>query len=271
MTYRTTIRVVVLFVTLPLLSASIFAQFNVPIPKIPKITKTTPKPTQVQTRSETADPTSATTPTEEETSMAANAKSDECTSDWWVKTMAEDIAETRTEAEEFKPGLRDYYVSTLSDRQNKFLEAALSKTRRQNWYKDANLDAVKSGCMDKLLDDLAKVAHKTLPGYTGPAGYILGTPAEKKLLLGAIDDIAGAKVLKVGLKQANWLIDKNNYGLPTARYKHGVIWAQYPNNDTGYCWIFWVNLLQDYSGGGTYGASYGNYISRAVAGCPAAK
>lgn len=271
MTYRTTFLTVVFFAFLTLFSASAFAQFTVTIPKIPKITKTTPKPTPAQTQPESTQTTTSTRSSDEEPSSAPAAKGDQCASDWWVKTMAEDIAETRKEAEEFKPGMRDYYVSTLSDRQNKFLEAALSKSRRQDWYKDANLDAVKSGCMDKLLDDLAKVAHKTLPGYTGPAGYTLGTAAEKKLLLGAINDIAGAKVLKVGLKQPNWLIDKNDYGLPTARYKHGVIWAQYPNNDTGYCWIFWVNLLQDYSGGGTYGASYGNYISRAVAGCPAAK
>lgn len=247
------------------------AQFPSSLPKIPKIRKTEPKPTPSRDEPKSAEPEPSASTSNESTTPTPTASRDECSSDWWVKTMAEDIAETRKEAEEFKPGSRDYYVSTLSDRQNKFLEAALSKTRRQNWFKDANLDAVKTRCMNKLLDDLAGVAHKTLPGYTGPAGYTLGTAAEKKLLLGTINDIAGAKVLKVGLKQPTWLIDKNNYGLPTARYKHGVIWAQYPDNDTGYCWIFWVNLVQDYAGGGTYGASYGNYISRAVAGCPAAK
>ena len=93
----------------------------------------------------------------------------------------------------------------------------------------------------------------------------------KEALLSAIDDIAQAKVLKVGIEEANWLIDKNSFGLPTARYKHGVIWAQYPNRDDGFCRILLVNIKQDYAGGGTYGASYGYFVSRAFAGCPAGK
>ena len=120
-------------------------------------------------------------------------------------------------------------------------------------------------------DGLAAVARKTLPGYTGPQGYTFGTPAEKSALLSAINDIRQAKVLKVGIKQTNWLIDKNSLGIPTARYKHGVIWAQYPNRDDGFCRILWVNIKQDYAGGGTYSASYGYFVSRAFAGCPAGR
>jgi hypothetical protein len=200
--------------------------------------------------------------------VAAPAARD-CSSDPVAEVHLADLEKTRKEAEEFRPGLRNYYVSTLSDRKNLYLEAALSPSRRKEWLGKWPADFVK--CMDPALDGLAAVARKTLPGYTGPEGYTLGTPAEKKVLLSAIDDIAQAKVLKVGIKQANWLIDKDSYNFPTVRYKHGVIWAQYPNSDDGFCRIFLVNIKQDYAGGGTYGASYGYFVSRAFAGCPAGK
>ena len=191
----------------------------------------------------------------------------DCSSDAVTNVHLTDLEKTRKEAEEFRPGLRDYYVSTLSDRKNRYLEAALSPSERKEWLGGSPEDFVK--CLNPALDGLAAVARKTLPGYTGPSGYALGTPAENKALFGAIDDIAQAKVLKVGIKEPNWLIDKNSLGIPTARYKHGVIWAQYPNRDDGFCRVFWVNIKQDYAGGGTYGASYGYYVARDFAGCPA--
>jgi hypothetical protein len=190
----------------------------------------------------------------------------DCSSDPVTRVHLDDLGKTRTEAEEFRPGLRDYYVSTLSDRKNRYLEAALSPSERKKWLGEAPEDFV--NCLNPALDALAAIAQKTLPGYKGPQGYTFGTPAEKKALLSAIDDIGQAKVLKVGTKQTNWLIDKNSFGIPTARYKHGVIWAQYRNRDDGFCRIFWVNIKQDYAGGGTYGASYGYFVSRAFAGCP---
>jgi hypothetical protein len=181
-----------------------------------------------------------------------------------------DIEKTRKEAEEFTPGLREYFVSTLSDRKNLYLEAALSPSAREDWFvRFRKNDPMFEQCMKPALDALAATARKTLPSYTGPAGYTLGTPAEKNALRSAINDIARAKVLKVGIKEANWLIDKNSLGIPNSRFKRGVIWAQYPNSDDSFCRIFWVNLVQDYAGGGTYGASYGNFVGRSYAGCPA--
>jgi hypothetical protein len=193
----------------------------------------------------------------------------DCSKDAVTNVHLTDLEKTRKEAEGFTPGSRGYYVSTLSDGKNLYLEAALSPSARKEWLGAWSEDFVK--CLEPALEGLAAVARKTLPGYTGPQGYTLGTPAERQALLSAVNDIAQAKVLKVGIQEPNWLIDKNSLGIPTARYKHGVIWARYPNRDDGFCRILWVNIKQDYSGGGTYGASYGYFISRAFAGCPAGK
>jgi hypothetical protein len=196
----------------------------------------------------------------------------DCKSNPLAEVHLTDLEKTRKEAEEFRPGLREYFVSTLSDSKNLYLEAALSPSAREEWLgRFRENDPKFEQCMKPALDQLAAVARKTLPSYTGPAGYTPATPAEKNALLGAIDDIAKAKVFKVAIKEANWLIDKNSLGIPNSRFKHGVIWAQYPNSDDGFCRIFWVNVVQDYAGGGTYGASQGNFVGRSFAGCPSTR
>jgi hypothetical protein len=49
------------------------------------------------------------------------------------------------------------------------------------------------------------------------------------------------------------------------------VWARYPSRDDGFCRLIFVNIVQDYAGGGTYGDSYGNFIKSEYAGCPAGK
>lgn len=249
---------------LMLAAAPSAAQITINIPKIPKIKKDKPAPAATpapaDTRSTSRPATTTTTATEPST--AAPAKKD-C-SDAVTQVYLEDIAKYRAEAEEFRPGLRDYFVSTASDGKNKYLEAAMIPSERKDWEK---WDKEFRDCVFPALDAFAEAARKTIGGYTGPAGYTLGTPAEKKVLTSAINDLAQGKLLKAGLKQPNWLIAKDSYNFPTARYRHGYAYVQYPK--TGLCWVFWINLVQDYAGGGTYGASYGNFISRALAGCPA--
>jgi len=237
------------------LAAALSPQFTINIPNIPKFGKKKDK-TQPATATGQESGTQTTSTRSEETPPNA------CES-YYI--YFNDIAKVKKEAESFTPG-REYYVSTLSDRKNKYFEAALSPSQRQNFFAG---NAEFGKCVSPALDELAAVARKTLPTYTGPVNYTLGTPAEKKIMLGAINDIAQAKVLRVGILEPNWLIEKDSYNFPTARYKHGVIVAKYPNADHGYCWLFWVNVVQAYAGGGTYGASYGNYVARAISGCPA--
>jgi hypothetical protein len=50
-----------------------------------------------------------------------------------------------------------------------------------------------------------------------------------------------------------------------------VVWARSTLNDHPYCRIYWINIIQDYAGGGTYGASYAYFVNDELAGCPAGK
>ena len=81
-------------------------------------------------------------------------------------------------------------------------------------------------------------------------------------------DIPGMVVHKIGLYQNQWLISKNALGIPHNRYKQGAIYGRDPNSDHPYCRIWYVNIIQNYSGGGTYAASYATYVGSDFVTCP---
>ncbi len=263
------IRIAAVSVLAAIFSISSYSQFTISLPKLPKIKKSTSKP-------EPANPTtegggSSTPSSGDSNSEAAKPSPSQCSNSGFVLSHLDSIEKTRKEAEEYRPGLRNYYVSTLSDRKNQYLEAALLPGQRRAWYTDSNVPPEMQKCLDPALDRLAETAKKTLPSFTGPSGYTLGTPAEKKVLLTAINDLAKATVLKSGLSDPNWLIDKDDYNLPTDRFKHGYVMAKYLDTEQNYCWLFWINIVQDYSGGGTYAASHGSFVGRSLVDCPTGK
>jgi hypothetical protein len=178
-----------------------------------------------------------------------------------------DLAKTKKEVTEYVPGQREYFVSILSDYRNEYLEAAMLPWVRESWLKERGDQFAR--CLTPALDDLAAVARTKLPTFTGPTRYKLGTAAEKSLIRASVPDTAKAKVFMTGVIQANWLIAKDNYNFPTSRYKHGAVLYKNPGQD--FCWVVFINIIQDYAGGGTYGASYGNYVGRSLSGCPAVK
>ena len=103
-----------------------------------------------------------------------------------VGVYLKDIETTRQQAAEYKPGLRDYYVQDFSDRENIYLKASLSPSRRQKWMGTWPANIVQ--CITPQLEVLAATAKKTLPSYT-PGGYTLGTPAELKVLRTGVNDL----------------------------------------------------------------------------------
>ncbi len=201
--------------------------------------------------------------------LSITANGQECKGDVFFDIHDENIQLTKQQAADYKPGARDYYVRDFNDRQNIYLKSALSVSERNDWLSDWK-DPKIVKCINVALDELAVVARKTLPTYR-PTGYAIKNPAEEKLLKAAVSDIAKATVISSGLGSATWKIDKDEYNFPTARYKYGMIYARYPNVDDGFCRIIYVNIVQDYSGGGTYGASAGRLIKSEFAGCPAGK
>lgn len=170
------------------------------------------------------------------------------------------------QAANYKPGARNFYVSDFNDNENLYLKAALSPRRRKKWFDDMK-NPVMAECMAVKLDELAAIARTTLPTYR-PTGFTVRNSAEEKVLLTGVNDIAKAKVLGTGLADADWRIEKLRNGIPSARYKYGMIYARYSTSDDGFCRIVHVNIVQDYAGGGTYAASRARFIKTEPAGCP---
>lgn len=178
-----------------------------------------------------------------------------------------DAYKTLREAEEFKLGARGYYVRELSDRQNEYLLSGISPSFRKEWLESHNIPEKELHCLVPLFDEIGAAAKRTLPKYR-PRDYTHHDSNEEDLIREAVKAAdPSAKVLEVGVRQANWDIEKLRNGLPSLRYKYGMAWVKSSAFDDGYCRIYYVNIVQDYSGGGNYAESRANYLSLEPAGC----
>lgn len=162
----------------------------------------------------------------------------------------------------------------VPDSNNNYLLYAVSPQAREEWMKSFGVLDIRqtpNNRLDAALDALNASAVKKLPLYLPETkSYPFKNLAEERLMKSKINRLADHKILYIGIRQANWQIDKNDFGIPTARYKHGMVWVRVARHDYPYCWVYYINVIQDYAGGGTYGASYGNFIRNELFGCPAA-
>jgi hypothetical protein len=82
-------------------------------------------------------------------------------------------------------------------------------------------------------------------------GFSVRNPAEEQMMKRQLSDIPGVIIHKIGLASSAWNIGKNNLGIPINRYKYGTIWGRNPKAGHPYCSFWYVNIIQDYAGGGT--------------------
>jgi hypothetical protein len=189
-----------------------------------------------------------------------------CGGPFW-STHYERAYKTLREAEEFKAHEREYYVSEMNDNRNEYFLAGISKTERADWFSSHKTAEKDQHCMNGVFDAIGEQAKKNLSKYK-PRGYNFDDSGEVKLIKAAVkEEIPDAEFLKVGTKSETWKIEKLGNGNPKSRYKYGMAWIKSPKFDDGYCRIAWVNIVQDYSGGGTYNDSEANYLSVEPAGC----
>jgi hypothetical protein len=242
---------------------SLSAQISISIPKLPKIKKDKPQPPPPVV--ENNQPQSQ--PEENRTSETSEAVApDECESDAVTRLAIDEIGRMQEDIDAFTPD-RGWFYNVIPT--YNYLLFAVSPSARQKWQQDrkevATCPKVVS-MLDKLSASAAKKIPLRLPDKTE---YPVRNVAEEKLMKSKINDLASHKIHYIGVKQANWLIEKNSFGIPTARYKHGMAWVRFTPNDHPYCRAYYINIIQDYAGGGRYGASYANYIDESLVGCPA--
>lgn len=239
------------------------AQITINIPKIPKIKKPklkTPEPEQ-----------STATAKEESTTVrdsTAKTENEDDEMDFRLTFFLEEIAKAQKAVDGYDPDDHLYMVSGGGE--SEWLLRAVSLREREKWAKQWLKKPFEQKKFADALDALSASAAKKMPIYTpGVKNFAFRNAAEEKMMKAKLDNAATLEIKKIGLFHANWQISKDDYGLPNARYKQGYIWVRDTSDDHPYCHLYQVNIIQDYAGGGTYAASYANFINDTLFGCPA--
>lgn len=241
------------------------AQSSIIIPKASKNLDLGELKQSQQPRNSEADQPNNENP-ENRASSGQNSSSEEM--DFRLTFFLDEIAKAQKAVDEYTPEEKIYLVGKG---EYDWLVRAVSPKKRTEFYEKWKTLLTPNGRtkFDSALDSIAASAAKKFPLYkANPKVYNFHNPVEEKMMRGKIENVAQLKIYKVGLNQTSWLIDKNNLGIPTARYKQGMIWLRDPADDHSYCHISYINIIQDYAGGGTYGASYARFTGDELAGCP---
>lgn len=184
----------------------------------------------------------------------------------WLMAHRDGIKKAQKAVDEYDPATR-----TTMGTSSEYVLYAVSPKARMQWLSGANALEFKEP-VDNLLAPLAASLQKRLPTYMPPvAAYKIHNPAEEAMMKRALGSPARYRIFGSGLEQSAWLIDKNGIGIPNARYKHGMIYLRDTQADHPYCYATYVNIIQDYSGGGTYAASRAKIVQDDIVACPAGK
>lgn len=252
------------------------AQITINLPKFPKVKKN--KPEEPKQQPTTTENTTNTQPQSQPVIQQPNTvipkpepqREDE-PMDGRLGLFLDEIGKAQKEVERYNANDYMYLVGGTSA---EWLMRAVSPKDRSEWtekWKVLMTPSVQKR-FDEAFQNLSASAALKLPSYNSSLNkYSVHNPVEEKMMKGVLTRIADYKIYSVGLQERTWLIDKNDYGLPTARYKHGVIWLRDTKSDHPYCYASYINIKQDYAGGGTYGASYARFIEDELVGCPAGK
>lgn len=252
------------------------AQITITLPKIPKVKKDKAAKQETTAQEQTSPTNDINQPnetssndnlkTETETEKSEQDLPDSPAYRMWF----DELREAVKQAEEYTPQ-SDRAIYTYSGKYDWGL-LAVSPSARNEWFEDVAewRKANPRNKFDAAFDKLAALIAKHMPAFKGGlASYTFRNPAEERVLKTVFEDITRYQIYSYGVKQSNWLIEKNDYGIPVARYKHGVFYLRDKRGDHPYCYLTYVNIIQDYAGGGTYAASRARFIEDQLVGCPA--
>ncbi|MFT3713678.1 MAG: hypothetical protein QM817_38965 [Archangium sp.] len=147
---------------------------------------------------------------------------------------------------------------------------AISPTARAKWLAGAKAESY-GECpeLQAAYCRLAVLAEEKIPLFQpNTKAYPNKDSGDFKLMKGKIKELSAHSIFYMGIEEDSWLIEKNGLGIPTDRYKHGMAWVRFAPNDHPFCRIYYINLIQDYSGGGSYGDTYANFVDDVLVGCP---
>lgn len=245
------------------------AQFSIPIPKIPKVKKEKPsEPTpakEVKTNSTTeASDASGTQDLD-------NAPWDDIPNPAYLSER-DTVKEVLKQVRAYTPGSGKRIVSGSGYEYDWFNAAISPKFRAEKMSTWTNLQPKYRNWFDAKLDEIGRIASEKLDSYLpNPSLYTVRNPAEERLMKAALSTMPGIAIHKIGLESSVWTIAKNALDIPINRFKYGIVYGKNPSADDRFCEVWYVNIIQDYAGGGTWGSSYAKWVRSETFGCPKSK
>lgn len=188
-------------------------------------------------------------------------------SDAWLEIILEEINKRKKEVENYEPAEGRQLVTRSTP---ELFFPAISLRARESYFKSINkMTETRRSALNTALDSLAAAAAKKLPLYKPDTSiFAFHSPPSERMMLGSLKNAATIRVHKAGIKEATWLIEKNELGIPIDRYKHGYIWARDSTDDHPYCHLYTLHITQTYAGGGTYGQTFVKLSDDEMVGCP---
>lgn len=259
----------ILFLALYCSVASVDAQITINIPKIPKIK--TEKPSEPLPSKEDKPNSTMTASEAGGTQDLDNVPWDDIPSPAYLSER-DTVKSVLKQVKDYTPGSGKRIVSGSGYEYDWFNAAISPKLRASKMESWTNLQPKYRRWFDAKLDEIGQIASEKLGSYLpNPNSYTVRNPAEERLMKAALSEMPGIVIHKIGLQSATWTIAKDPFGLPINRFKYGIVYGKNPSSDDPFCEIWYVNVIQEYAGGGTWGSSYAKWVSSETFGCPKAK
>ena len=242
------------------------AQFNINIPKIPKIKKE--KPSELPKANNEQPNKGAKATNGSETQDLDNGPWDDIPNPAYLSDR-DTVKNVLKQVQAYKPGSGSRIVSGSGYEYDWFNASISPKFRAEKMSSWTNLQPKYRRWFDAKLDEIGRIASEKLSSYLpNPNLYTVRNPAEERLMKSALSTIPGVVIHKIGLESSAWIIAKNSLGIPINRFKYGIVYGKNPSADDPFCEIWYVNVIQDYAGGGTWGSSYAKWVKSETFGCP---
>jgi archaellum component FlaF (FlaF/FlaG flagellin family) len=229
------------------------------------------KKEQTQTTTTTTDSTGTQSTSNQQTTQTNNGRN--AMDDARIQIYLDDIKKAEKDVENYINGSGEYLIYIYGD--TNIVQKAISPKARAEYLKEKGVASIDpEGKINAELDKLAQMIDAPMRKYIPDAdSFQFKKPAEISMIKGLLSK-ENLTIFNVGVWSANWIIAKDSYGLPRNRFKWAYVWAKDNRDDHPYCVRYEVQIVQDYAGGGTYGASFAwkDYNSRAkrYQGCPTA-
>jgi hypothetical protein len=184
-----------------------------------------------------------------------------------MKNYIKDIQKTKSQVENYNGS--NYMFTGLSE----WSWRAVSKNTRNNFYsknqgfkRQVELAKLAGNSYDPFkeineeLDMLNISIQKNLSKLKiDPENFKFKDIESEKAMLSSLKSPKSLKIYKTGMKDKDWKVITNSFGVPLYKYKNGTMLVDDPKDDIKHCKTLYFNVQKDYVGGKYSSAKISNY------------